>query len=241
MAQQLAFPFPQRDSYAPADFLIAPANAQACAWLETPNDWPGPRLALYGESGTGKTHLLHLFAARWHATVLPGAALGPFLGFPTSAVAIDDADSAPHPASLLHLLNAAAEHRQPVLLAARMPPARWSTGLPDLDSRLRAITAVELAQPDEDLLRALLARLIADRQLRVEEPVQAYLLARLPRTGAAMREAAARLDRASLAAGRRVDRRLAAEILAGMAEDGDFDEDFVPGTDSPSPPAPRLL
>jgi chromosomal replication initiation ATPase DnaA len=231
----------QLDSYVPQDFLLAAANAQACAWLDTPQDWPGARLALYGEEGTGKTHLLHLYAARRNAVFLSGSAVRDFLDLPKAAIVIDDADTAPDAESLLHLLNAAAERGLPVLLAARTPPARWSTCLPDLQSRLRATTAVELGQPDEALLRSLLARLIADRQLRVDEPVQDYLLARLPRTGAAMREAAARLDRASLAAGKRVSRRIAAEVLAGMGEDDGIHEDFMQPADFPSHPARRLL
>ncbi len=241
MARQLTFPFPEADSFDPEDFLLAPANAQASAWLDIPDRWPGCSLALYGEDGTGKTHLLHVFAARWQATILPGATLPSFSDFPRSAVAIDDADSVADPEALLHLLNAAAESHLPVLLAARAPPSRWITGLPDLDSRLRAMTTAELRQPDEDLLRALLARLTAKRQLRVEESVQDYLLARLPRTGAAMREAAARLDRASLAAGKRVSRRIAADVIASMVEDGAADEDFAKHVVAPSRAAPRLL
>jgi chromosomal replication initiation ATPase DnaA len=241
MARQLAFPFPETETFDPEDFLPAPANAQACAWLDVPHEWPGLRLALYGGCGTGKTHMLHVFTTRWKATFLHGATLHPFIAFPQNAVAIDDADTAPDPEALLHLLNAAAENRLPVLLAARAPPSRWATGLPDLDSRLRATGAVELGQPDEDLLRALLARLIARRQLRVEDSVQDYLLARLPRTGAAMREAAARLDRASLAAGKRVSRRIAAEVIAGLVEDGTADEDFAQPGHTPSRMAPRLI
>ena len=126
-------------------------------------------------------------------------------------------------------------------MAARTPPSRWATGLPDLDSRLRAINAVELAQPDEALLRGLLARLIARQQLRVEESVQDYLLARLPRTGAALREAAARLDRASLAAGKRVSRRIAADVIASLVEDGAADEDCAQQVNPLSHTAPRLL
>ncbi len=227
MARQLVFPFPETETFDSEDFLLGLANAEACAWVDVPHKWPGGRLALYGDGGTGKTHLLHVFAARCKAALLPGAALQSFLDFSQTAVAIDDADSVPDPEALLHLLNAAAENGLPVLLAARTPPARWATGLPDLDSRLRATSAVELGQPDEGLLRALLARLIAERQLRIEEVVQDYLLARLPRTGAAMREAAARLDRASLAAGKRVSRRIAADVIASLIEDGGADEDFA--------------
>jgi chromosomal replication initiation ATPase DnaA len=107
------------------------------------------------------------------------------------------------------LLNAASERGVPVLLTARTPPARWDFRLPDLVSRLRATPTVALLAPDDDLLRALLARLLSDHQLRVPERLQDFLLARLPRTGGALREAAARLDRLSLAEGGTITRKMA--------------------------------
>ena len=208
MTGQLALPFVTDPRFTP-DFLETPSNAAALAWLGR-EPWPGGRLALWGEAGAGKSHLLHLWAARTGAAVVrvEAATSGP----PERPVAIDDADAAPE-RPLLHLLNAAAEAGWPVLLAARRPPARWGTVLPDLVSRLRAITAVEIGQPDEAMLRALLARLVAERQLAVPEAVQEWLLTRLPRTAGAMRDIAERLDGASLAARRPVTRAMAAALL----------------------------
>jgi chromosomal replication initiation ATPase DnaA len=218
--RQLALPFPHRPELAAADLVEAPANAEALAWLARTADWPSGRLLLWGEPGCGKTHLLHLWAARRGAPCWPGAALRGWSpsDLPHAGVAIDDADMVPDDRALLHVLNAAMEAGVPVLLAAHTAPARWAVGLPDLASRLRATTAVEIGPADDALLRALLARLLADRQLDVPPSLQAWLLLRLPRTPGALREAAARLDRAALRAGRAISRSLAAEVLAEMAE-----------------------
>jgi hypothetical protein len=51
--------------------------------------------------------------------------------------------------------------------------------------------------------------------------VQDWLLLRLPRRPAAIREAAARLDRAALATGGRVSRAVATAVLASLDSDGD--------------------
>lgn len=211
--RQLALPFRHAPHYAAEDVLHAPSNADALAWLRRTAAWPFGRLALWGGAGNGKTHLLHLWAGRTGATLQQG----PFLhaGWCTGPVAIDDADAAGEPA-LLHLLNAAAEAGHAVLLAGQEPPSRWPVRLPDLASRLRAIATVELRAPDDATLRALLVRLLSDRQLLVPETVQDWLLAHLPRTAAAMREAACRLDRATLAAGRRVTRALAMQVADAM-------------------------
>jgi chromosomal replication initiation ATPase DnaA len=217
---QLALPFADYGGTTDQGFLEAPSNAEARAWLERVEAWPGGRLVIWGEPGCGKSHLLRRWAADTRAALVAGAALhGP--SEPTlTGLAIDDADRVADDASLLHTLNAAAEAGFPVLLSACAPPARWSVRLPDLMSRLRTITAVAITAPEEWLLKALLAQQFAERQLAVPEPVQDWILLRLPRTAAAVHEFATRLDQAALAGGRAVNRMLAASVLAGFDENG---------------------
>ncbi len=237
-ARQLALPFVHAPRLTEAEFLPSPGTEAALAWLAAA-EWPGRRLALWGAPGTGKTHLLHIWATRAGAVLVSGGAVragaAPGNVRAPGALAVDDADLAPE-TGLLHLLNATQEARHPVLLAARTPPARWPTALPDLASRLRATVAVPLGAPDDAFLRTLLARLLSDRQLPVPASVQDWLLAVLPRDPAALREAAARLDRAGLAAGRGITRALAARTLQPLVHE----TSTVEPADT-SPPHPALF
>lgn len=210
---QLALPFDAPAHYTAADYIAAPSNAAARLWLDRDAEWPERRLLLWGEEGSGKTHLLHRWREQHGATLLSG----PFLAWPlqvrlSGRIGVDIADAAA-PEALLHLLNAASQAGGTVLLAARPSPSGWPETLPDLLSRVRAMPAVAIAPADDALLRQLLASLLAQRQLLVAGPVQEWLLLQLPRTPAALREAVARLDRAALAGGRRIDRALAADIV----------------------------
>ncbi|HET7881984.1 MAG TPA: DnaA/Hda family protein [Acetobacteraceae bacterium] len=200
---------------ASADFRPAPSNEQASAWLRRTVEWPDRRLALWGDAGCGKTHLLHIWAERTGAVLHLGAELAGVPGPLTSGVAVDEADAAGEEA-LLHLLNAALEARQPVLLAARTPPARWPVRLPDLASRLRAVTAVEIGPPEDTLIQALLARLLHDRQLRLPPALLDWLALRVPRSAAAVRQAVERLDAMSLDSHRTITVPFAAEALADL-------------------------
>src|SRR6185312_17193754 len=76
------------------DFLIAPCNAAAIAWIDRWPEWPAPALALWGPAGSGKTHLLEVWRARSRAVAIaPGmlisAAVPQLLG-EARAAAIDD-------------------------------------------------------------------------------------------------------------------------------------------------------
>jgi chromosomal replication initiation ATPase DnaA len=221
---QLPLPFAHVPHYSRADFLWAPSNETARVFLAQGDAWPQNRLALWGEAGSGKTHLLHLWAGTSGAALIAGPSLTEVPE--AKPFAVDDADRCPVPTALLHLLNRCAEAGAPVLLAARQPPSRWPVALPDLASRLRAVTAVEIAAPEDGLLRALLARLLADRQLVLAEELQAWLLLRLPRTAEAVREAVARLDYAALAAGRRPGRALVAAVVQA-ASDGEATDQIM--------------
>jgi chromosomal replication initiation ATPase DnaA len=212
---QLALALPHAESFSRDDFLEGPSNRAALALIERWPDWPAHVLALVGPKGAGKSHLAAIWAHNAGARFLSGRALG--MGtlpgaLATGALVIEDlAEGEFEERPLFHLLNLAREEEAHVLITVRTAPAGWTIRLPDLASRLRAIPALTLSAPDDALLRAVLVKLFADRQLQVDESVVAYLATRLDRSIAAARSAVDRLDRAALQQGRPVTRALAAE------------------------------
>ena len=78
---------------------------------------------------------------------------------------------------------------------------------------MRAIPVVTLSAPDDTLLRALIVKLAADRQLAVDEALVIFLANRIERSFAAARAAVARLDEEAMRRHRPVTRALAAELF----------------------------
>jgi chromosomal replication initiation ATPase DnaA len=207
-------PLPLAVAAEPRGPLLADSsNAAARAWLDDPARWPLGRLCLWGPEGVGKSHLLADTAEGRGWRLLRGPDL-PALPEPGPA-AVDDADCAPEE-PLFHLINANAARGAPLLLAGRAAPSRWPVALPDLASRLAATAAVAIEEPSEALLAALLARETAERQIRLPEATRAWLLRHLPREARAVRAAARRLDRLSLALGRPPTRALARAALSDL-------------------------
>ena len=220
---QLPLDLGHRPALGGADFLVAPANAAAVAWLDRWPDWGAPALVLTGPPGSGKTHLGHVFRLRTGAVSIPACELGvanlPDLLGAANAAILDDAEAAEEKA-LLHLYNLLAERQGHLLILAREAPALWPIVLADLRSRLLAAPLVRLEPPDDALLAALLVKLFADRQLAVGAEVVAYLVPRIERSFAAAERVVAALDRAALAAKRAVTVPLVRAVLRGSVAGG---------------------
>lgn len=219
MARQLTFDLPVRTALGRDDFFISPANALALAAIEA--EWPLGKMVLIGPEGSGKTHLARVWAARSGAVVLPADLSQVDLSvLPAQALVVEDADRLTGPVqeqALLHLHNLSQAVGGQLLLTARTPPARWPTSLPDLASRLQAISTAALNAPDDALLHAVLVKHFADRQLSVPPALILYLGSRMERSLAAAGALVAALDARALAEGRPVSRAMAAEWLDMVA------------------------
>jgi chromosomal replication initiation ATPase DnaA len=84
-------------------------------------------------------------------------------------------------------------------------------------SRLRALPVVAVAPPDDTLLRALMIKLAADRQIELDETLLSYVVQRVERSFIGIKAAIAELDREALRQHRPVTRALAAELFRNDA------------------------
>ena len=225
-ARQIPFELPVAESLSAYDFVVGDANREAAAWIARWPDWPSPWLCVHGPAGCGKSHLAGILAARAGAGRLAAGDLAdealPARLDGARAWILEDVDrwlEAPWEVPLLHLLNRIAEARTFLLLTAGTAPGRWPVAVPDLASRLRASVAAAVGPPDEDLLAAVLAKQLSDRQLTVDKAMVSFMLARMERSFAAARRLVRSVDRAALAERRALTLPLVRRVLERIAED----------------------
>ena len=215
-ALQLVLSLGYPESFAREDFVTGASNAAALALIDAWPDWPDRIVALVGPEGSGKSHLASIWGDKTGARFLSGRLLGeadlPAM-LSTGALVIEDLPARLDEVALFHLLNLARQEKAYVLLTGRTQPTVWPIALPDLASRLRVLPVVTVSAPDDLLLRALLIKLAADRQLDLEEPVLSYLIPRVERSFAGVRTAVVRLDQEAMRQHRPVTRALAAELF----------------------------
>ncbi|WP_306118648.1 MULTISPECIES: hypothetical protein [unclassified Roseitalea] len=224
--RQMLLDLGARPSLARDDLIATASNKAAIGLIDSWPNWPAPVAFVFGPAGSGKSHIAAVWTAMAGAHRLadpcapsPRDIAIAQTGQPVLCDGLVPADL--DETALFHLINAVrgAGGSMLALATAASAPAQWAVRTPDLASRLRAATQVELKLPDDMLLRAVAAKLFADRQIAIDPAVIEYIVARLERSLAAVIEAVDRLDRAALARKSRITRPLAAQVL-GAAEPG---------------------
>jgi chromosomal replication initiation ATPase DnaA len=243
--RQLVLDLRHRPALEAEDFLVTPSTEAAVAMVDRWPNWTHWATLVQGPKRSGKTHLVNVWRARSGAAVVPAAQLSDQavdLLRAQGAIAIENLERGiADERALFHVLNVAREEQRTVLLTSEKVPADLVVRLPDLRSRLRALPVVAIGAPDDQLLRLVLVKLFADRQVIVDPSVVDYLALHMERSLAEAHRLVEALDRRALSVKRRLTRALAAEVLAGglparglrIEDDADGqddrDEDVGPG------------
>jgi len=208
---QLVLPLETRSAQGRADFIVAPGNERAVAFIDSFAQWPAPAAALVGPPASGKSHLAAVWAERVGAGVTQAMALN--ADIPSGPLVVENVAPGVPEAPLFALL----ERGAPLLLTSQVKPADWPSrfrlALPDLVSRSRALLAFDLWAPDDALLMGLAVKLFADRQLQVPESVVSHMIATLERSPGAIRDFVALADAAALAAKKPINLALIKGLL----------------------------
>lgn len=174
---------------------------------------------LQGGNGSGKTHLLLGACAAAEAVGrrpqylsmarVAGHALAAFEGLEgADLVALDDLDAigSAHgdEVALFDLHNRLRDAGVGLLYAALSPPAMLALTLPDLRSRLAQCTVVPLRGLDDAGRAAVLRQRAASRGLAFDDAALDWLLTRCSRDLSGLTAMFEQIDRASLAAQRRI-------------------------------------
>ena len=211
-------------------FIAAPAGA--IAQLQALSAEGGDAIYLVGVAATGKTHLAIAACAlaETHsrtAAYLPLASAAGRLRDALDAlhdrdlVALDGIDAVAgnrdDEIALFDFHNRARDAGKALVYAARAAPTALPLTLPDLRSRLSQCVRIALAPLDDTGRRTVLQLRAARRGLQLDAAAIDWLLKRVDRDLASLTALLDRLDRASLAAQRRITVPFLRQVLGGEA------------------------
>lgn len=192
--EQIALPFEWPVADRDEDFLVSDANRIAFTHLTRWSLWPVMATLLTGPRKAGRSMLGRIFVRKTGGRLFDNA---------------EDHDEE----ALFHAWNDAQASRRPLLIVADRPPPAWSVRLPDLASRLAATPQVEIADPDDELIRQLLVKLLADRGIAAPPDLAEFLVPRIERSYVAVQSVVDTLDRDILANRKRMTLAAARQAL----------------------------
>lgn len=176
MPQQLNLPLKSPESYDRSDFFVTSANQEAYNYIESWPNWPHFCCILYGEAGSGKTHLSKIFQDK--ANAIHGDLSTISTGY---NLILDDLNLKgglfpQEEESLFHIFNSQKGDNKNLLIITDTSPTCWEIQLPDLKSRLRGTPCIRVHPPDDQLLYQVYAKLFADHQTITQPQVLEYII-----------------------------------------------------------------
>lgn len=188
---QLAFSFStqNKDKFSEENFIKTAENSSAFKFLEKffqQDDFEStqfPALIIKGESGSGKTHLLNIFAKKYHVEFIDKHILNdnnPLNIFAKNKFFIvDDFALIEQEERILSLLNSANEARVFVILSDN---GQRKFMLKDLNSRLKNIFSSEIKSPSQDTMKILISYQLSQHQIKISSDIIDEITFSAPRT-----------------------------------------------------------
>lgn len=202
MTKQIPLNLSFLPSYRRQDYFVNSQNKQLIELLDIWPNWQNPWLLIEGEKGAGKTHLAHLFAHKLDALLITDTKTNMYSIMDKPQSIVIDMPISPEPQSqdyLFHLINHVKESQQfGVILVEPLQDTMFHI-LPDLRSRFAQMMHFRLELPNDDTLKALIIKLLSDRQLSLTTTQIQWLIPRLRRSYEFVQQYIINIDKASLA------------------------------------------
>jgi len=216
-----------------ADFVSGPNSAVVDALKHMPDE-PGSHVFLYGDAGSGKTHLLNALCYEVRERQgrafylalkrLPKDAIASLQGLEQlDLVCVDDlhviAGQEAWEEALFHCFNRIREAGGRLLVSSRLRLSALNLGLPDLASRLAWGLRLPLTPLEDDDKLAVVNQRSAALGFDLPAEVQTYLLKHHDRSMTALLQTVEKLHYAALTHKRRITIPLAREVLKAAGAD----------------------
>ncbi|MDR2781738.1 MAG: hypothetical protein LBB21_04790 [Holosporaceae bacterium] len=202
--QQEVFDFHKIDRLDWCDFIESDENRNALLYLTKWPNWNSCGMIIYGEPGTGKTHLAALWAQTANAVYVLKESLNhnPRDLFEAKCNFVfdnfDDMIKYENYDWFFHFFNIVKEENRFFLILSRVHPSLWGIKLSDLRSRLFTLSAVGIDAPQDDLLLKISQKIAKDLQITVPDDVMMYILNTVERNVSSITDVLRILDKLSL-------------------------------------------
>ena len=187
---QLTLKFPFSKKYYEQDYFVSSNNFSAFKLIDDWPNWPGKWLNIFGERGSGKTHLARILEKKIKKINLTDAKkindkiIQELVNY--ECLIIDDYNQNIDEKLLYSILNQAKQLDIYVLINSSVSIQKLNFNLDDLKSRINSFIFIGIELPTDDLLKVIITKNLSDKQISVSSKLTDYIIKNVERSYAKM-------------------------------------------------------
>ena len=224
---QLSLNLKKKRIYEEDDFLVSNSNKEAYKLINSWPEWKSRKIIIFGDSGTGKTHLSKIWKKKTSAINLNLIELKKIKfesffqkknifiienisGFFDK---INKKEKNNLEKQLLHFYNLIEEKKGYLLLTSLIAPKLWKISLPDLKSRILSSIAVKIKKPNDELLSSVLVKLFVDKQILIDKKIIKFIVSRSERSFKNLQMIVNKINKESLSTRKKINLNFIKELI----------------------------
>ena len=214
---QLTFKFPFTKRYYEQDFFVSSNNFSAFQLIDSWPNWPGKLLNIFGENGSGKTHLSKILEKKINKTKLIKAKninnqiIDNLNNL--DCLIIDEFENNIEENLFYSILNHSKQLDNYILINSSTSLKNNSFNLKDLRSRINSFIFIGIELPTDDLLKVIIAKILSDKQINISPKSTDFIINNVERSYKKMFKFLKDLDELSLSTGKSININLIKKVL----------------------------
>ena len=213
---QLTFKFPFSKKYYEQDFFVSSNNFSAFKLIDSWPNWPGKWLNIFGDSGSGKTHLSKILEKKIKKTKLVEAhnidnkiikEIGEI-----ECLIIDSFDNNINENLFYSILNQSKQIDNYLLINSTRSINNIFK-LKDLRSRSNSFIFIGIDLPTDELLKVIISKTLSDKQISINPKLTDFIINNVERSYEKLFKFLKDVDELSLSTGKSININLIKKIL----------------------------
>jgi len=214
---QLIFKFPFSKKYYEQDFFVSSNNFPAFKLVESWPIWPGKWLNIFGDPGSGKTHLAKILEKKINkAKLISAESVNDKIIQDLNDIEcliIDSFNNNIDEKLLYSILNQSKQLENYVLINSINSIKNIKFNLKDLQSRINSFVHIGIELPTDDLLKVIITKTLSDKQISINPKLSNFIINNVERSYEKMFKFLKEVDELSLSTGKSININLIKKVL----------------------------
>ncbi len=215
---QLLLKFPFKKKFYEQDFYVSTNNFSAYKLIESWPNWPGKWLNIFGETGSGKTHLSKILEKKIKKIKLVDAReihneIIEELNY-LDCLIIDSFKNNIDENLLYSILNQSKQQDNYIVINTVPSIKKFNCKLKDLESRLNSFVYIGIELPTDDLLQVIISKSFSNMQISLNPKISDYIIKNVERSYEKMFKFLQDIDQMSLSTGKSININLIKKLLS---------------------------